>query len=1081
MSRTRRADRALTLFAVLLVAVGLYLAWGWPLMQRARAQGAQPVCDQEACAANCLSYQYVLNDGGLDQFVRWYNSAYVLTGCDDPEWEHNLEFLVTMAAGIVGAPEGATLSCRDMMLGQESVCLSQCATNHCRYAPNLRVTANTCEQGLAAFTLDNDRGETAPEYEPNAYTRQFDTVVWLQKDGGRRLLLGKQDVPSLSHSNWVVSGGYAQCLAEYNDEKCELLEIYVQPSEYPLDVAWGDGLYDMTGLIASSSGMGGSASGGAVDLMSDGDSVTFSQGYVSGFAWVRERHKSGWGSWSGWSESVQAWNAYSGQTTLSNSESNSWSDWNKTDRDTYVFVTQGPGDALLPGSYVIEASAYLDHDKDTTDNSAQCTLDIAGPPPTAVPTTPPAGPGILDIGEGTTSAAIAPGSAGDSYRLQVPAGVAELRITLMGMPAGQDFDLYIQRGCLPALCGALEASAVGSNRDEVISLTTPAAGDYYIWVRPWTTGGPYLLRVEFLGGTATPTVTPTRRATYTPTPTSLPFVGETESEPNDGNAIADPWTAGSLMRGQIAFNGDYDNYRLSIPSSGIYTIYLENVPPEIEADLVLFAPGGGVAASRYDAATGEPISLTVDANAGEMWTVRVRASTSSQVSPGYYTLRLTALDDPQEPDDSSVVAHAWDWRAGPAYGYFWERVTGPADFYTITVPTEVGGVLLTVHLDGVAANIRPDLTIYEADRAVAATDVDTPLGQPVALTIDANAGETFTVRVRPSSPAETAIEPYRLMVSTIPDPREPDDSRTTASRWDWLMGPAQGYIWETVSGDADYYTVTVPTSPGSMLLTIYLEDVPAAVRPDLTLYDSTRATLFSLVDAGPGQPISFTVDANAGETFTVRVRPSAPGERADQLYSLNASSVGDLAEPNDSFSTATLWDWQAGVIQGYFWEVASGRDDYYRLDVPADLGSVQLALRLSTVASNVNPDVYVYNAQHTPLVSDTAAGPGQTVDLTVNAQGGQAIYVRVKPSSASQTSSRLYTLSASVQGVITPTPTRTPTLTRTATMTRTLTPTRTGTVTRTPTPTYTGTITRTPTTTRTVTPTRTGTLTRTSS
>ncbi|MBC7317532.1 MAG: hypothetical protein H5T70_14010, partial [Chloroflexi bacterium] len=173
---------------------------------------------------------------------------------------------------------------------------------------------------------------------------------------------------------------------------CNMLALFIQPSEHGFDIPWGNGLYDMTSLIASSDGMGGQASEGWVLLSSDGDRVTFSQGMVSGLVWVRERTKSGFGSWSAWNDTVSTWSAYNGEYTVRNSESNSWYHWNKVDRDTYVFVTEGPDQYLLPGTYTFTVEAPVAHDKDTSDNTATCALDISGPPPPPPLTQPTATP-----------------------------------------------------------------------------------------------------------------------------------------------------------------------------------------------------------------------------------------------------------------------------------------------------------------------------------------------------------------------------------------------------------------------------------------------------------------------------------------------------------------------------------------------------------------------------------------------------------------------------------------------------------------------------------------------------------------
>ena len=138
---------AMGLFLALTVISAGVMMWEGGL-RKAHAQGPQAACRVDACAANCLSYQYVLGMGNLDTFIRWYDTAFRLAGCGDPDWWQNFTFLLAVAADIIGAPGGYTLDCRSMVLGQYDVCLNQCKSNPCRYAPNVRAQITGCSQGV---------------------------------------------------------------------------------------------------------------------------------------------------------------------------------------------------------------------------------------------------------------------------------------------------------------------------------------------------------------------------------------------------------------------------------------------------------------------------------------------------------------------------------------------------------------------------------------------------------------------------------------------------------------------------------------------------------------------------------------------------------------------------------------------------------------------------------------------------------------------------------------------------------------------------------------------------------------------
>jgi hypothetical protein len=741
-----------------------------------------------------------------------------------------------------------------------------------------------------------------------------------------------------------------------------------------------------------------------------------------------------------------------------------WHDWSKTDRDTYVLATEGPDDDLLTGSYTIEVQADTAHDKDISDNAASCSVDVSAPPPpppTATPTPlvqTTAAPSMRDIGAGTLHDGLETHSAEDYYRLQVPASLIGLRVTLSGLALGTDFDLEMTRD-LPGLTGTLVCSSTrGGSADEYCELNTPAAGVYYIRVFSYLGSGPYTLTVSFDQSTATPSPTPTLPATATPTPP--PYGGQTESEPNDTRGAATPWDAAQEMRGQIATSNDLDYFFWVAPAPGIYTVTLSEVASTIAPDLTIFRDGVLVA-SEYDAGLGAGVSLMLDANAGEVFQVRVRASGASQTSTQWYRLNLTSVADPNEPDDARSQATPWNWRLGPAQGFFWERVSGEADYWSFELAADELAALLTVHLDNVADTVAPDLTLYR-DGMVIATDTGAAFGASVALTIDANPGETFVVRVRPSSRSQVSLQPYSLAITTVDDVHEPNDTPTSATAWDFYGGPLEGYFWEQVSGPADHYRFTLPAEKGSGLVTVVLSNVAPNVAPDLTIYSEPGLVAVSETGAGLGESIALTIDANAGETFIVRVRPSSEGQTSTMPYSLALEAVGDLAEPNDGLSSATPWDWQAGPIQGYFWEQVSGEADYYRLSPPSGSGQVEMIVELTNVPSGVEADLSVYSATKSLLVTKTDAAAGQDVGVALTVPAGQPLYVRVRPRSRNQVSSQLYTLSAMQGKSVQPTATRTPTLTRTPTVTRTPTLTRTPTSTRTPTATRTPTPTRTP-------------------
>jgi hypothetical protein len=343
------------------------------------------------------------------------------------------------------------------------------------------------------------------------------------------------------------------------------------------------------------------------------------------------------------------------------------------------------------------------------------------------------------------------------------------------------------------------------------------------------------------------------------------------------------------MGGKLNVSGDHDYFQFVASQPGIYTVHLSDVPDNIKPGLEVYSARRIMVASDYPTVAGQSANASFDANAGEAYYVEVRAR-NSQVSEQLYILTVTTIPDPNEPDDSFDEATTWDFTAGPAQGYFWERVSGYYDHYVFTVPDSLGSVLLTVHLSDVPDNIKPRLEVYSARRNGVASDYPTATGQSASVTFDANAGETYYVRVGASPTYQVSDQLYTLTVTTIPDPNEPDDTFDEATTWDFTAGPAHGYFWERVSGSYDHYVFTVPDSLGSVLLTVHLSDVPDNIKPRLEVYSARRVSVASDYPTATGQSASVTFDANAGETYYVRVGASPTYQVSDQLYTLSVTT-----------------------------------------------------------------------------------------------------------------------------------------------------------------------------------------------
>jgi len=304
-----------------------------------------------------LAHQHFL--AGRNNYYAWYDSAYNLTGCNQAAWRTAAELLLSVAAELVDAPGGYTMQCWQMILGQLSVCANQCDNyfiEDCRYAPNVRTTIKDCQQGSVSAEVDNYRNANrALEYQPNSYSRNFGLYIYLQRNGGHKLLLSRYDIPSLSYPGvWITDAAIEQCRTQYNDNRCDLLEPFLRPSGTGITLEWSNvgALIDLSGVTKNHNGIDSQPSEGYVRLLSDGDSFTVQRGPYAGYKYVWE-HNITKGTYNEW---VEVWNAYSGDITFTNRECNTrtcyWIPGNdQIDRDTTVFAVDGPPECILTGDY----------------------------------------------------------------------------------------------------------------------------------------------------------------------------------------------------------------------------------------------------------------------------------------------------------------------------------------------------------------------------------------------------------------------------------------------------------------------------------------------------------------------------------------------------------------------------------------------------------------------------------------------------------------------------------------------------------------------------------------------------------
>ncbi|HEX73610.1 MAG TPA: hypothetical protein G4N93_00440 [Dehalococcoidia bacterium] len=930
------------------------------------AEEAEPHCIHNVCVCNCLAHQCFLGWGSFGVYNAWFDTVYTMTGCDDSAWENTAGVLLSLAASAVQAPGAPTLSCWQLLSAQKYLCSGDCDGNNCRYAPNVHMSLDTPGEGYTAITVDNHHMEVLSEYEPTAYSRDFNTYFYLSYGEGQKLLLENWYVTSLSYPNWIIWHGLDDCISSYgcDNPRCKFLASFDRPSSLSHDLTWG-GLIDLTGFTKNDHGIDSSPDQGYIALKSDGDSITIKKDNgLSGYTWVHNKTDK--------TDTVTPWNAYNSEYTVTNHECKGLCTvLNKeVDRDTYVFATEGPSAHFLIGDYTVEVEARLFHDKDINDNTVSYTCNLTEPPSEGDGGGPPGGDGgpppiqVQNIGEGVHQGSLADNEPYDMYQLEVPTGLVQLRVTL-DVPSNADFDLYMARGYEPRVWGGgyLCPPYDGAGIDETCELPSPLGGTYYIRVNPNPGSGNYTLTVEFLRSS------------------QLENIGE------------------GSHQGSLSDSEPYDMYHLYVPAEvSLLRVRLGEIPANANFDLYL---------ERGRMPT-ETIFYSRSCNIGNMdETCEVAFPTEGDYyvmvdrkqGSGNYSLSVEFVAESEIPEIGEG-----DYQGNLSLGK-------PDDFYSLFVPSNLEQ--LRVHLEILDNNANFDLYLskgrvpaidsydYESSSAGSA-DETCELTRP-------SRGRYYITVHRCEGFGDYNLKIDFVTTSELQEAgeleNEPNDDLSTANQWD-ISKLMHGKL-DVRFDDDRFQFVTLQSG----LYTLHLTDVPANVKPDLRISTSSNQGVASDYSAGAGESVSLTFDANVGEAYFVLVTASSPSQISDQLYTLEMTIIPDPNEPDDNFDQATVWDFTSGSAHGYFWERVSGPSDWYVFTVPDSLGSVLLTVHLTDVPANVEPDMRISTTSNQGVASDYSAGVGESVSLTIDANAGETYYVSVKPTSRSQVSNQLYTLS----------------------------------------------------------------------
>ena len=219
------------------------------------------------------------------------------------------------------------------------------------------------------------------------------------------------------------------------------------------------------------------------------------------------------------------------------------------------------------------------------------------------------------IVSGTTNTAAISSATDVDYFSITTTATSSIVYNLVG-PSGVDYDLTIYNSA-----GTQIGSGAGSTATETVSLTSQAAGTYYIKV--------------FGYNGANSATCYTIKATATASGTSCQSALDASTNGTTAGAATVPFNTNTT--GLVSPSGDIDNYKFVITTAGTITVSLSTLPADFDLKL-LNSAGTQVGISQNGSTTSETVSYT--AAAGTYY-AQVYGYSSANSASTCYTLKVT--------------------------------------------------------------------------------------------------------------------------------------------------------------------------------------------------------------------------------------------------------------------------------------------------------------------------------------------------------------------------------------------------------------------------------------------------------
>jgi uncharacterized caspase-like protein len=435
-----------------------------------------------------------------------------------------------------------------------------------------------------------------------------------------------------------------------------------------------------------------------------------------------------------------------------------------------------------------------------------------------------------------------------------------------------------------------------------------------------------------------------------------------EADGNDSFAYARPVPLAAAVETRITPRGDYDWFKVQVPTAGELRIDVDPAPAELDlyarilnADNEVTAGWQGAPAARH------PLGVSYELpGPGAYWIQLGDGNNNAESSTSFVTyIDFTAADDPLEPNDTIGAAAPI-----PATTTFWPTIypRGDIDWYKIWVP-EPGLLQLT------ASNVDDKLDIYMRvldlnEGTVMGWVGPARQGGDTVADAELSAPGTYLIQVSDGNNDASSVKPFKFEAAFRPvsDPAEPNNSVSEAvivpptSEWKAAIFPR---------GDTDWLAIDVD-HPGE--LTLWASNSPEELDIHVRVQNADAKDVLGWTGpARQGGDVVGVADLPAPGRYFINVVDGNNNASSPELFDLSLTYIAqpDQYEPNNGPAEAAPLTLGGQIA---FNILPRGDNDWFRFEVPS---AGELAVVIEEVADNLDIYFQVFDADRKAILGWT--------------------------------------------------------------------------------------------------------------